>query len=173
MYIVEDTDEHLVSYIAPGAEFGFARSNWPTSDGLHPWHRRRSWEGHGCLMVQRPAEQHAVWHFWRGPDREFVCWYINLQAAFERTSVGYDTQDFELDLVVRPDGSWLVKDLELLDERVAEGRFSPGLVDWIAGVGDDLVARLRAGERWWDPAWADWRPEPSWVSPALPAGWDR
>lgn len=55
-------------------------------------------------MVQRPGDPHAVWHFWTGPDREFTCWYINLQADFVRAAIGYDTQDFELDLVVFPDG---------------------------------------------------------------------
>jgi predicted RNA-binding protein associated with RNAse of E/G family len=95
-------------------------------------------------MVQRPGDHHAVWHFWTGPDREFACWYVNLQTAFVRTSVGYDTQDLELDIVVTPDGTWTLKDLDVLDDRVAEGRFSPELARWIVSLGEQLAAELDA-----------------------------
>jgi hypothetical protein len=122
-------------------------------------------------MVQRPGDHHAVWHFWTGPDREFSCWYINLQTAFVRTPSGYDTQDLELDIVVGPDGTWALKDLEVLDDRVAEGRFSADLVSWIRALGDELTAELDAGRRWWDPKWASWEPDERWVDPVLPPSW--
>lgn len=172
VHVVEDTDDHLVTYIAPGAPFGFVDGPWPTPDGRHPWHERARWTGHGCLMVQRAGDHHAVWHFWSGPERDFACWYINLQAAFRRTDVGYDTQDLELDLLVFPDGSWEVKDLELMAVRVEEGRFSPDLARWIIALGEELVAEVDAGRWWWDRAWADWAPDPSWTEPRLPVGWD-
>ena len=75
-------------------------------------------------MLQRPGEMYAVWVFWKGPDREFDCWYVNLQEPFRRTDVGYDTQDLELDIVVSFDGSWVLKDDEVLELRVREGRLS-------------------------------------------------
>ncbi|HSP04738.1 MAG TPA: DUF402 domain-containing protein [Acidimicrobiales bacterium] len=171
VYVVRDDAEHLVTYIAEGAEMGFVDGPWPTPDGLHPWSRKQAWGGHGCLMVQRPGDPWAVWHFWKGPDREFACWYVNLQADFVRTSIGYDTQDFELDLIVYPDGSLVVKDLEVLDDRVAEGRYTAGLVDWIRSLGDDLVGRLEVGERLWDDRWSRWEPPSSWRGPRLPEGW--
>jgi hypothetical protein len=172
VYVVEDSDEHLVTFIAEGAEIGFVDGDWPTRDGLHPWHGRARWEGHGCLMVQRPGDPYAVWHFWTGPGREFTCWYINLQADFVRTLIGYDTQDFELDFIVFPDGTFLVKDLEMLDERVAEGRYTVGLVDWIRELGDQVSGELDAGRHWWDASWTQWVPPASWLSPQLPEAWD-
>jgi protein associated with RNAse G/E len=120
-------------------------------------------------MVQRPGEHVAVWHFWDGPDREFVCWYLNLQTAFARTSDGYDTQDLELDIVVFPDGSHLVKDAEVLDDRVTDGRWSPELVEWIRSYGGQLVDRLEAEGPWWDRSWATWTPPADWTDPMLPA----
>jgi hypothetical protein len=171
VHVVEDSDDALVTYIAPGAEIGFADGRWPTRDGKHPWSGRRHWEGHGVLMVQKPGEHHAVWHFWTGPERAFACWYINLQTAFVRTAAGYDTQDLELDIVMLPDGSWSFKDLELLDDRIAEGRFSSELVEWVVALGEELGADLDAGTRWWDPSWADWTPDPEWERPSLPPGW--
>ena len=56
VHIVEDHDDALVSSVGPGAEFGFVGGVWPTATGEHPWRSRARWEGHGCLMVQRPGE---------------------------------------------------------------------------------------------------------------------
>ncbi|MFZ6005045.1 MAG: DUF402 domain-containing protein [Actinomycetota bacterium] len=172
VFVVEDSDEHLVTFIPEGAELGFVAGDWPTPDGLHPWFGRERWQGHGCLMIQRPGDPYAVWHFWNGPERDFLCWYINLQADFRRTSIGYDTEDFELDFVVFPDGTWVVKDLEKLDDRVNEGRYSDGFADWVRTLGDEIKARLDARDHWWDRAWAGWVPPESWTSPDLPAGWE-
>lgn len=156
--IVSDEPAALVSYIPTGARFRFPDGDWPTPDGRHPWHGRPAWTGHGCLMVQEPGQHHAVWHFWTGPDREFAHWYLNIQTAFVRTSIGYDTQDLELDLIVYPDGTHELKDAEVLDDRVAEGRYSPELVAWIRRYGDLLIDRLDREGIWWDRSWADWSP---------------
>jgi Protein of unknown function (DUF402) len=171
VHVVEDTAEHLVTYTATGAELGFVDHAWPTASGRHPWHGRGHWHGNGTLMVQRPGDHHAVWHFWTGEERTFACWYVNLQAAAARTAIGYDTQDFELDLVVFPDGTWVVKDLELMEARVAEGRFTGELVRWVLDLGEALVADLASGHRWWDPAWAEWEPPAAWRDTRLPVGW--
>ena len=173
VYVVEDHGDEFVAYIPPDAELGFVDGTWPTADERHPWHGRSRWEGHGALMVHRAEDPFAVWHFWTGPTREFSCWYINLQAPFVRTSAGFDTQDFELDIVVYPDGSWVFKDLEVLDQRVAEGRFTHEHVQWIRVLGDRLGAELDDGRRWWDAKWASWTPDEAWHSSRLPPNWDR
>lgn len=159
VFVVDDRPEQLVTYIAPGAPFVFPEGAWPTPDGRHPWHGRPAWEGNGCLMVQRPGDHYAVWHFWNGPDYDFACWYLNLQTAFVRNARGYATQDLELDLVVFPDGTHVVKDEEVLDDRVSEGRYSPQLVTWIRSYGQKLVDRLETEGPWWDTSWAQWRPD--------------
>lgn len=156
--VVEDTDEALVVYVESGAPFTFPEGTWPTADGRHPWHANGGWLGNGCLMVQKPGEHHAVWHFWEGPERRFSAWYINLQTAFRRSGDSLDTQDLELDLVVAPDRSWVMKDWEVLDERVAEGRYSAELVAWIRSLGTRLGRELDAGRFWWDESWKDWSP---------------
>ena len=167
VFVVEDTEEQLVSYTAPGARFRFPEGRWPTPDGRHPWSDREAWTGHGCLMMQRPDDHFAVWHFWDGDDREFVCWYLNLQTAPVRTADGYDTQDLELDIVVFPDGSYVLKDDEVLDDRVAEGRYSAALVAWIRAYGDQLTGRLDSEGPWWDRSWSQWTPPSHWVDPEL------
>jgi predicted RNA-binding protein associated with RNAse of E/G family len=122
-------------------------------------------------MVQMPGDDHALWHFWSGPDREFSCWYVNIQEAFRRTPIGFDTQDLELDIVVPPDGPWEFKDQELLAEHVQRGRYTAEQVERVVALGDSLAAELDADRRWWDEKWSTWTPDPSWGPVDLPPGW--
>jgi hypothetical protein len=169
--VVDDGPELLASYLPPGAPFEFPDGKWP-GGGRHPWHGRGTWEGNGVLMLQRPGEAYAVWHFWHGPRRRFAGWYLNLQAPFRRTSVGFDTQDLELDIWVRADGSWRFKDEELLEERVRDGRFTASEIEEIRADGARIGAELDAGRRWWSDDWTTWSPDPSWQPAPLPAGWE-
>ena len=113
-------------------------------------------------MVQKPGEHHAIWHFWEGAERTFTHWYINLQTAFARTDDGYRTQDLELDIIVPPSGGYVVKDDEFMEQRIAEGRYSPELVRWTRAYGKTLTDRLDSEGPWWDTSWAEWTPPPGW-----------
>jgi hypothetical protein len=86
--VVRDEPELLATYIPEGTPFTFPEGDWPIEGGRHPWAGRERWTGHGCLMVQRPGEAHAVWVFWHGPERAFHGWYVNLQDPFRRTPEG-------------------------------------------------------------------------------------
>ena len=151
--VVRDTPDLLATYIETGAPFTF-----PPSERVHPWHGRTGWAGHGTLTLQRPGDAYAVFVFWDGPEREFACWYVNFQEPFRRRADGYDTQDLELDLIVHPDGRVELKDDELLDERVREGRFTQDQADATRDDARRLTAELAAGRRWWSDDWACWSP---------------
>jgi Protein of unknown function (DUF402) len=168
--VVRDEETLLATYTPEGTPFEFPDGAWP--EGRHPWHGRPGWQGHGKLMLQRPGDAYAVWVFWSGPTRELACWYLNLQAPFRRTEIGYDTYDHELDLVVEPDGSWWLKDDDQLDERIRAGRFTEHEAAAIRAEGERLAGELAAGRRWWDESWAEWEPDPDWAPAPLPEGWD-
>ncbi|HZP73104.1 MAG TPA: DUF402 domain-containing protein [Gaiellaceae bacterium] len=155
--VVCDTGELLATYVATGTPFTF-----PSGPEPHPWAGRKAWQGHGVLMLQRPRDAYAVWVFWHGPEREFRSWYLNLQEPFRRTAEGYDTQDLELDLILHPDGRVERKDEELLDVRVAEGRFTQDQANEIRRSAQRIEAELAARGQWWDASWALWEPEPHW-----------
>jgi hypothetical protein len=165
--VVLDEPELLATYLAGGAPFRFPPGPWPTPDGLHPWAGKDHWHGHGVLMLQSPDEAHAVWVFWSGEQRTFRGWYINLQEPFRRTKAGYDTQDLELDIWVPVDAPWVWKDEHVLEERVREGRFTAEQVAATRREGHRIAAELDAGRRWWDPAWVEWEPDPSWPTPTF------
>jgi uncharacterized protein DUF402 len=166
--VVRDDPGLLATYIAEGAPLRFPPGDWPTPDGRHPWHAHASWEDHGVLMLQRPREAYAVWVFWSGPNRDFAGWYINLQEPFRRTATGYDTQDLELDIVVSVDGSWRLKDDEVLEQRVREGRLTRDQVADVRAEALRVTDELDAARKWWSDDWARWRPDPKWPKPAFP-----
>ncbi len=170
MHVIEDAGDDLVTFFAPGNEMRAIQGTWPTPTGEHPWagHDITHWTGHGCLMIHPRGADHAIWHFWDGPDREFSHWYINLQTDYRREPNAMDTWDLELDILVYPNGEVEFKDLELMQPRVDEGRFSQPLVDKVIDDGHALSERLKAGERWWDTSWASWVPEPHLANGRLP-----
>ena len=168
--VVRDELDLFATYIPEGAPFTFPPGEFPTPDGRHPWHGRDRWHGHGVLMLQRPGEAHAIWIFWEGPDREFTGWYVNLQEPFRRTAHGSDTQDLELDIWLPAEGGWEWKDADVLEQRIAEGRYTPEQVEATWAEGHRVVAELEAGRRWWNPWWALWEPDPAWLEPTGPAG---
>ena len=169
--VVEDSPEMLVTYSPEGTPFHFPDGDWPTPDGLHPWHGFESWNGPGALMVQRPADPYAVWHFWNQDDGSFRGWYVNFEAPFERTAIGFDTQDLELDIWIRPDGSWEFKDIDLLWERHDQGRFTLIEVRRILELGEHVGAAIESGDWWWDRSWTEFEPDPDWEIGAMPEGW--
>ena len=160
-YVVEDSPELVVTYLPRGAPMSYADGPWPTPNGRHAWWPRPAWEGHGMLMLQRPADPYGVWVFWDGPDRGHECWYLNIHE-WSRDERGHSMRDLELDVVVRPDGTYELKDEDLVDVRVAEGRMSAADAAHARGVAKDLVRMLELGERWWDVSWAAWSPPPGW-----------
>ena len=167
--VVFDEPGLLATYIAEGAPFRFPAGDWPSPDGRHPWHGKERWLGHGVLMLQRPGEPYAIWIFWSGPAREFHGWYVNLQEPFRRTAFGYDTQDLELDIWVPAQGGWELKDDDVMEKRIREGRFTPEQVAEARALAGRITRELDAGRRWWSDDWAAWQPDPAWRAPAFPS----
>lgn len=167
--VVEDAPGLLVTYIPEEAPFAFP----PSADGRpHPWAGRGGWTGHGVLVLRRPGEAYSVWHFWDGPERRFAGWYLNLEEPFRRTSIGYDTQDLELDVWIPVDEPWRFKDEEKLDERVRDGRYTEAQVAATRSLGATIGTLLDCGERWWDERWTSFEPHPTWRAPSFPDGWE-
>ncbi len=169
--VVSDAADLLVLYMPEDGPLGFPPEDF--FGGPHPWSGKDRWTGHGVLQLQRPGEMHAVWVFWEGPERKHAGWYLNLQEPFRRSSVGFDTQDLELDIVIELDGSWSWKDDEQMDGWIERGRWTRDEVDAIRAEGHRISAELDAGRRWWSESWASWEPDPSWPAPTLPQGWGR
>jgi hypothetical protein len=101
-------------------------------------------------------------------------WYVNLQDPLMRTSIGFDTVDHALDVVVELDrSSWRWKDEDELAEAVNDGLFTPAEAADFRAWGERAVERILSSEPPFDRNWDGWRPDPAWGAPELPDGWDR
>ncbi len=121
-HVVEDRDDLLALHIPRGSTY----KNWrrtPIDDGGKYRAARQladdRWR-RDVLRLMFPGQHHSVWLFWSDDDeRRFSAYYINMEEPFRRTSIGFDTNDHTLDVVVTPDHEWRWKDVEPPDSPVA------------------------------------------------------
>jgi hypothetical protein len=148
--------EDLVRLKAPGAD-------WTT--------RERVWRDAHVLSFAWPDAGAAVLHFW---DEAWTprCWYVNVEAPLERFELGFDTFDHDLDVVIEPDrSSWRWKDEEDVALGVELGAYTSADAAAFRREAERALRRVLDREPPFDREWADWRPDPSWPFPELPAGW--
>jgi hypothetical protein len=160
--VARDTPELLVLWIPKGA-----RTMLPEGKPVLPtgnWRLREGRFGTNALRLTRPGAAHSILLFF-GDD--FEGWYVNLERPLRRFSAGIDCDDLFLDLFVEPDGRHRWLDEDELAQAVTAGLLTP----------EDAVSAREEGERvlteWPFPTgWEDFRPDPRWEPPRLPAGWD-
>jgi hypothetical protein len=62
-------------------------------------------------MLAVPGAAHSVYAMWEAGNKNLRCWHINLSEPLRRTSIGFDSMDYLLDVVANPDRSeWRWKD---------------------------------------------------------------
>jgi len=159
--IVEETGELVALWIptgspakVPAGGLRIPGDEWTLEDTESSWN---------ALCLSRPGRRHSVWVHWQEPRGYW--WYVNFEQPLRRSAVGFDTFDEKLDLIVRPDGSYEWKDEDELEQAAALGLLDAAAV---------RAEAARVLEEWPFPTgWEDWRPDPAWPVPQLPAGWDR
>ena len=79
-----------------------------------------------------------------------------------------------LDIVVKPDRSYLWKDTAEMEELVAQGIYTQAESDRLYEVGQEVFALVESGAPPFDDEWIAFQPGPEIASrgiPELPAGW--
>jgi hypothetical protein len=89
---------------------------------------------------------------------------VNFERWLGRGATTIDYVDDKLDLVVEPDGSLRWKDEDELEEAARLGLLD---ADAVRAEAERVVA-----DPPWPTGWEEWRPDPAWPLPALPASWD-
>jgi len=131
---------------------------------LEPW----TWRDTTLVSRFRPGSYFSVSQF-LGAGRAGQ-WYINFELPGRRTSIGIDTFDLLLDLVA---------DIESLryrwkdEDEYAQGR-RLGLIDdalhaRVDAARQEAVALLESRQGPFASHWSDFRPDPAWATPVLPA----
>lgn len=142
---------------------------------VHGSHPSLEFRRGDVLRLKEPGSLHSVWLHWStGPERAFLGWYVNIEAPWIRTSIGFDTSDLAVDVLIAPDGELTVKDEDQLDDWTAVGVFTPAERIRIKAEVALVIGKVRAAAWPFDGAWSTWRPESeSMPLPVAPDGWER
>jgi hypothetical protein len=175
--VAHDTADLLALYwshgyprkIPPGDRLAFRRRWLSKETGFS--HIDGAWNDLSVLCLMRPDEAHATWVVHR--ETAFLGWYINLQKPLSRSGVGFDTLDYTLDLIIRPDMTYRWKDEDEFAEDIEHGIFTPEEGLAIRAEGERVLADALNGESPFCDGWEAWRPDPAWSVPQIPNGWDR
>ncbi|MFC7641420.1 DUF402 domain-containing protein [Streptosporangium lutulentum] len=104
------------------------------------------------------------------PDHSLNRWYVNFQRPYERTPEGIDTFDLALDLVADPDLSqWEWKDEDEYEQSRRMGIITDAEHHGVQEARDEVVAMIEDRRGVFGADWPNWRADPSWPVPALPA----
>ena len=170
MVVVEDSDA-LVSLWLPAG----TRTKLPIPldrDQPKPWREGEwtladsAWKRWSALFLTVPGEWRSTWVMWT-PEMEFLGWYVNLQEPLERTPLGFDTRDLQLDIRVDTNREWTWKDIDDLERSVETGVISQPVADRAWAEGHRAVADIEAGRWPFTEEWAAWEPDPDWPVPEL------
>lgn len=126
------------------------------------------------LLYALDGQPNPSYLSWAAPRGELRGAKINLQTPFRRTAIGIDTTDNRLDLTMRNDLKWKWKDAEQVRDCVEVGLTYPDEAIAFYEEAERVVAQIEAGCGHFADGfgrWSDWRPDPGWVAPALPADW--
>jgi uncharacterized protein DUF402 len=140
-----------------------ARGDWVFVDAV--------WDVDTLVLVAE-GDWHAIWVSWLDGGVHWG-WYVNLQHPYRRTSCGLETMDYALDVIVDVDRAWRWKDEDELEMFVEHRVFDRELAQRLRDEGLAVARRAERNEPPFDANWPQWRPDPSWGRPELPAGWDR
>ncbi len=166
--VVEDRDEIVALYLRRGSRFRQVRR----VDGSY----KQIWDmwRYDTLRLMFPDRFYSVWLFWDhdGPQRSFRAYYVNMEEPFRRTSIGFDTNDHQLDIVVLPDLTWSWKDQDVFEEFVRIGNYSQEFAEHVRQEAAKVIDLIEAKRPPFRDSWEEWAPDPSWSIPELPSGWE-
>jgi hypothetical protein len=174
--VVEDSDDLIALFWRAGTPV-FRPATRPTPQTLmqndftliHD-----QWKRTDLLSLTQPGMAHSVDIMWEAGQTKLDCWYIQLQEPLRRTTIGFDTMDQLLDIVISPDRStWHWKDEAEFSEAVAIGMYSPQEAAAIRLEGERIIERYKANLSPFCDGWEKWSPPEDWGIPAFPAGWDQ
>jgi hypothetical protein len=131
------------------------------------------WTDTDVLMLVTPCASHAIYVMWETGQKKLRCWYVDLQEPLRRTSLGFDTMDQLLDVVIYPDQSaWQWKDEDEFEEAIAIGVYSAEEAQAIRAEGEKVIRQFLAGQSPFCDGWENWSPPAEWDIPDMPEGWD-
>jgi len=172
--VVQDRDDLLVTYAPHGAGVLLpAELGRKLIEDLaaETWELRPTTRYNHTLFLNPSGAAHSIFLFW-SKDWELISWYINMEAPYSRRPDGFDTCDYQLDVVVSADLSeWHWKDEDHMEFAIDLGLISKTNAEEIRAEGERVIEDLEKRRPPFCDGWETWRPDPAWPLPRLPKDW--
>jgi hypothetical protein len=140
-------------------------------DGWDGGHSPVRWVN-DVVKVHVPGTHHSVMRRWDRSNGDFEGWYVNLELPWVRTTIGFDSLDLVLDVVVEPDlSSAHLKDEAELDWSVEHGVLARDLAISAHREAARVFELIAARDGAFGADWSQWSPDPSWPMAQLPDDW--
>ena len=166
--VVEDRDDLVALFLQRGSRFRQVRR----VEGAY----KQTWDvwRRDTLRLMYPGRGYSVWLSWNeaGSQRSFRSYYVNMEEPFRRTSIGFDTNDHQLDIVVQPDLTWSWKDEDIFEEFARIRIYSQPFAEHVRREASKAVDLIEAEQPPFRDGWEEWTPDPSWTVPELAQDWE-
>jgi hypothetical protein len=175
-YVVQDTPELFGLYWPVGTPTRSPVRRPTVQDELYNRIEleNRKWTDNDVLSLNIINAAHSIDLMWETTTHKLRCWYVHLQESIRRTSIGFDTMDQMLDIVISPErASWRWKDEDEFSEAEEIGVYSHAKVASIRAEGERVIAMMQANAPPFCDGWENWIPPIEWSIPEFPKGWEK
>ena len=182
--IVKDTPSETILALLPGAQCFYPTGyflrkqgdfslgdRWQEALSLAWTQREFEWQWHRVLMFLRPNQFYKTSLVWDHASDQFKCYYINFQLPYVRTTLGFDTLDLDLDIVVNPQYAWHWIDEADYQEAIRSGGIQEAWARGIEQATPDVLQTIEQRIYPLDGSWQSWRPVQNWEPAKLPSTW--
>jgi hypothetical protein len=176
--VIEETPDFVALYQPAGSiwkrasgERSGPRGRNMLPSGRSGGHDDTEWLGDGVLRVYRFGDEWSVWRWLDAGRLWSEQFYLNLEDPWRRTAIGFDTGDWELDVVGTPQ-SWTYKDEDELAWSEEVGLVTPAWAERTREAGRRASAAIASGSWPFDADWNRWLPAADLSVPVLPPAWD-
>jgi len=175
--IVQDTPDLIALYMPTGVH-GKNVDHKPATSELFSANTINiidcQWQRTDVLMLIVPGEGFSTYLMWETGTKNIDCWYVNLQEPVRRTSIGFDTKDNMLDVVISPDmTTWHWKDDREFVESQKVSFYSDEKAREIRAEGERAIQLITNDRRSFYKQWEKWQANPEWEIPKLSPHWQK
>jgi Protein of unknown function (DUF402) len=174
--VVADTPDVIALYMMPGTIYKHPRAidgspvphflpdDWMLVD--------QQWWGGSALYLSPPGQWYVILGLFGDDNQRIERWYVNLQTPYQRTHLGFDYLDQELDIVINRElTEWIWKDEEQFLDAQRRGCIPVQQAAHVRRVGENILEQLQAGRLTLPEPWRHWRPPKQWDIPPIPHDW--